>query len=154
MGIIDLNLSYISQTKGISSEISHHAVGLGCSHDGGERTNYQNRCKIKYLNEVYFYDYKFIPVFKRIFILDRIEYRILFALAKLTKSNNEYYSCCEIYSNNIRIVQDIRIFEYFRIIFNAKMKDLLKYRKTLCFVKMPSVLTIIRPKLNYHSFCF
>ena len=23
------------------------------------------------------------------------------------------------------------------------MKDLLKYRKTLCFVKMPSVLTII-----------
>ena len=94
------------------------------------------------------------PVFKRIFILDRIEYRILFALAKLTESNNEYYSCCEIYSNNIRIVQDIRIFEYFRIIFNAKMKDLLKYQKTLCFVKMPSVLTIIRPKLNYHSFCF
>ena len=41
---------------------------------------------------------------------DRIEYRILFALAKLTESNNEYYSCCEIYSNNIRIVQDIRIF--------------------------------------------
>ena len=93
-------------------------------------------------------------VFKRIFILDQIEYRILFALAKLTESNNEYYSCCEIYSNNIRIVQDIRIFEYFRIIFNAKMKDLLKYQKTLCFVKMPSVLTIIRPKLNYHSFCF
>ena len=55
----------------------------------------------------------FEPVFKRIFILDQIEYRILFALAKLTKSNNEYYSCCEIYSNNIRIVQDIRIFEYF-----------------------------------------
>ena len=96
----------------------------------------------------------FKSVFKRILILDRIEYRILFALAKLTESNNEYYSCCEIYSNNIRIVQDIRIFEYFRIIFNAKMKDLLKYQKTLCFVKMPSVLTIIRPKLNYHSFCF
>ena len=95
-----------------------------------------------------------VTVFKWIFILDRIEYRILFALAKLTESNNEYYSCCEIYSNNIRIVQDIRIFEYFRIIFNAKMKDLLKYQKTLCFVKMPSVLTIIRPKLNYHSFCF
>ena len=51
------------------------------------------------------------PVFKRISILDRIEYRILFAFAKLTESNNEYYSCCEIYSNNIRIVQDIRIFE-------------------------------------------
>ena len=73
---------------------------------------------------------------------------------KLTESNNEYYLCCEIYSNNIRIVQDIRIFEYFRIIFDAKMKDLLKYKKTLCFVKMPSVFTIIRPKLNYHSFCF
>ena len=28
------------------------------------------------------------------------------------------------------------------------MKDLLKYQKMLCFVKMPSVLTIIRPKLN------
>ena len=95
-----------------------------------------------------------ISVFKRIFILDWIKYRILFVFAKLTESNNEYYSCCEIYSNNIRIVQDIRIFEYFRIIFNAKMKDLLKYQKTLCFVKMPSVLTIIRPKLNYHSFCF
>ena len=52
-------------------------------------------------------------VFKRIFILDRIEYRILIVLAKLTKSNNEYYSCCEIYSNNIRIVPDIQIFEYF-----------------------------------------
>ena len=104
--------------------------------------------------EVAMAKWTFTPVFKRIFILDRIEYRILFALAKLTESNNEYYSCCEIYSNNIRIVQDIRIFEYFRIIFNAKMKDLLKYQKTLCFVKMPSVLTIIRPKLNYHSFCF
>ena len=55
----------------------------------------------------------FIAVFNRIFILDRIEYRILFALAKLTESNNEYYSCCEIYSNNNLIVQDIRIFEYF-----------------------------------------
>ena len=41
---------------------------------------------------------------------DQIEYRILFALAKLTELNNEYYSCCEIYSNNIQIVQDIRIF--------------------------------------------
>ena len=51
------------------------------------------------------------PVFKQIFILDRIEYRILFALAKLTELNNEYYWCCAIYSNNIRIVQDIQIFE-------------------------------------------
>ena len=40
------------------------------------------------------------PVFKQIFILDRIEYRILFALAKLTELNNEYYWCCAIYSNN------------------------------------------------------
>ena len=37
-------------------------------------------------------------VFKRIFILDQIKYRILFVLAKLTESNNEYYSCCEIYN--------------------------------------------------------
>ena len=62
-------------------------------------------------------------VFKRIFILDQIEYQILFALAKLTESNNEYYSCCEIYSNNILIVKDIQIFEYFRIICNSKMKN-------------------------------
>ena len=41
--------------------------------------------------------YSFMPVFKRISILDRIEYRILFAVAKLTKSDNEYYLCCEIY---------------------------------------------------------
>ena len=69
-------------------------------------------------------------MFKRIFILGQIEYQILFALAKLTESNNEYYSCFEIYSNNIRIVQDIRIFEYFRIIGNAKLKDLPKYQKS------------------------
>ena len=72
-------------------------------------------------------------MFKRIFILDQIEYRILFALAKLTESNNEYYSCCEIYLNNIQIVQDIRIFEYFRIISNEKMKDLLNYQKKVVF---------------------
>ena len=48
-------------------------------------------------------------VFKRIFILDRIEYRILFALAKLTESYNEYYLCCEIYSNSARY-SNIRIF--------------------------------------------
>ena len=87
-------------------------------------------------------------MFKRIFILDRIEYQILFALAKLTESNNEYYSCFEIYSNNIRIVQGIRI------ISNAKVKDLLNYQKKFCFVKMPSALMIVRPKLNYHSYSF
>ena len=64
-----------------------------------------------------------ITVYKRISILVRIEYRILFALAKLSESNSEYYSCCEIYSNNIQIVQNIRIFEYFQIICNAKMKN-------------------------------
>ena len=69
-------------------------------------------------------------------------------MAKLTESNNEYYSCFEIYSNNIRIVQGIRI------ISNAKMKDLLNYQKKLCFMKMPSVLMIIRPKSNYHSYSF
>ena len=37
------------------------------------------------------------------------QYRILFALAKLTKSNNEYYSCCEIYSNSTRY-SNIQIF--------------------------------------------
>ena len=52
-----------------------------------------------------------VPVYERIFILVQIEYQILFALAKLTESNNKYNSCCEIYSNNIQIVQDIRIFE-------------------------------------------
>ena len=62
-------------------------------------------------------------VYKRIFIFVRIEYRILFASAKLSESNSEYYLCCKIYSNNIRIVQNIRIFEYFRIICNAKMKN-------------------------------
>ena len=118
------------------------------------KTTYMNFNHLQKLQKLSFNFLPFLTVFKRIFILDRIEYQILFAVAKLTESNNEYYSCCEIYSNNIRIVQDIRIFEYFWIIFNAKMKDLLKYQKTLCFVKMPSVLTIIRPKLNYHSFCF
>ena len=106
---------------------------------------------VKYIRMTKIFKYsKYIQLSK----LPQIEYKILFALAKLTESNNEYYSCCEIYSNHIRIVQDIRIFGYFRIIFNAKMKDLLKYQKTLCIVKMPSVLTIIRPKLNYHSCCF
>ena len=52
-------------------------------------------------------------VFKRIFILDRIEYRILFVQAKSTESNIEYYSFCKKYSNNIQMVQNIRIFEYF-----------------------------------------
>ena len=31
------------------------------------------------------------PVFERIFILVRIEYRILFASAKLSESNSKYY---------------------------------------------------------------
>ena len=65
----------------------------------------------------------FKPVYEQIFILVRIEYQILFASAKLSESNSKYYSCCKIYSNNIRIVQNIRIFEYFRIICNAKMKN-------------------------------
>ena len=30
------------------------------------------------------------------------------------------------------------------------MKDLLKYQKTLCFVKMPSVLTTGCPKTSVH----
>ena len=34
------------------------------------------------------------------------------------------------------------------------MKDLLNYQKKLCFMKIPSVLMIIRPKLNYHSYSF
>ena len=55
----------------------------------------------------------YIAVYERISILVLIEYRILFALGKLAESNNEYYSSCEIYLNNIRIVQDIQIFEYF-----------------------------------------
>ena len=67
-------------------------------------------------------EHTLIPVYERIFILVWIEYRILFALAKLSESNSEYYSCCIIYSNNIRIVQNIWIFEYFRIICNAKIK--------------------------------
>ena len=61
---------------------------------------------------------------KRIFFLDRIEYRILFVQAKSTESNIEYYSFCKKYSNNIRIVQNIRIFEYFWIILKDKIKKL------------------------------
>ena len=66
----------------------------------------------------------FKSVYERIFILVWIEYWILFASAKLSESNSEYYSCCKIYSNNIRIVQNIRIFEYFWIILKDKIKKL------------------------------
>ena len=55
------------------------------------------------------------------------------ALAKLTKSNNEYYLFCETHLNNIWIVKDIQIFEYFQIICDKKMKDLLKYQKKVVF---------------------
>ena len=78
---------------------------------------------IPWMGDEWLFTFQFEPVYERIFILVRIEYRILFALAKLSKSNSEYYLCCKIYSNNIRIVQNIRIFEYFRIICNAKMKN-------------------------------
>ena len=99
-------------------------------------------CK-KVIKEFHFLMYS--AVYERIFNLVRIEYRILFALAKLSESNSEYYSCCKIYSNNskysniqivqnIRIVQNIQIFEYFRIICNAKMKNFPKKHK-----KMPCV---------------
>ena len=63
-------------------------------------------------------------MYKRIFFSDRIEYRILFVQAKSTESNIEYYSFCKKYSNNIRIVQNIRIFEYFWIILKDKIKKL------------------------------
>jgi len=65
-------------------------------------------------------------VYKRIFFSDRIEYRILFVQAKSTESNIEYYSFCKKYSNNIRIVQNIRIFEYFWIILKDKVKNNIK----------------------------
>ena len=79
-------------------------------------------------------------MFKRISILDRIERRMLFAFAKLTELNNEYHLCCEIYSNNICIVQDIRIFSND---FKGKNEGFAELSKKLCFMKMPSVLTII-----------
>ena len=66
------------------------------------------------------------PVYKRIFFLDQIEYRILFVQAKSTESNIEYYSFCKKYSNNIRMVQNIRIFEYFWIILKDKIKNDIK----------------------------
>ena len=88
-----------------------------------------------------------ISVFKRIFILDWIEYRILFALGKLTESNNEYYSCCEVYANSARYSN---IFE----LFITQNWRICKNIKKLCFVKMPSVLIIIRLKLNYHNYSF
>ena len=68
-----------------------------------------------FYNTVYCISLVYRSVYERIFILVRIEYRILFALAKLSESNSEYYSCCKIYSNNIRIVQNIRIFKYFEL---------------------------------------
>ena len=67
-----------------------------------------------------------ISVYKRIFFSDRIEYRILFVQAKSTESNIEYYSFCKKYSNNIRMVQNIRIFEYFWIILKDKIKNDIK----------------------------
>ena len=69
---------------------------------------------------------------------------MLFALPKLTELNNEYCLCCEMYLNDMQIVQGIQIFEYFQIICNPKLKDLLKYQKKLYFVKMPTVLTIYK----------
>ena len=70
--------------------------------------------------------YLCVSVYKQIFFLDRIEYRILFVQAKSTKSNIKYYSFCKKYSNNIRMVQNIRIFKYFWIILNDKMKNNIK----------------------------
>ena len=69
-----------------------------------------------------FFPLGYEPVCKRIFFLDRIEYRILFVQAKSTESNIEYYLFCKKYSNNIRMVQNIRIFEYFWIILKDKIK--------------------------------
>ena len=69
---------------------------------------------------------------------------MLFALPKLTELNNEYCLCCEMYLNDMQIVQGIQIFEYFQIICNPKLKDLQKYQKKLYFVKMPTVLTIYK----------
>ena len=77
----------------------------------------------EFLPTIFFIVIRYMAVYERISILVRIEYRILFASAKLSESNSKYYLCCKIYSNNIRIVQNIRIFEYFRIICNAKMKN-------------------------------
>ena len=91
----------------------------------------QTHIKREFFNKAYIvHDHGSELVFKRIFILDRIEYQILFIFAKLTISNNEYYSCCELYSNNIQKVQDIRIFEYFWIIgFQVKNQSNYDYVK-------------------------
>ena len=70
-------------------------------------------------------------------------------ITKLTKSNNEYYLCCEIFSNNIQIVQDIWRFKYFRIICHAKMKDFLNYQIKKLFFENTQFI-----KLNYHSYSF
>ena len=56
------------------------------------------------------------PVYERIYILDRIKYRVFFAWAKLTKSNNEYYLSFKRYpnsSNSAKYLNILNIFKYF-----------------------------------------